>query len=222
MFSERCALCGALLIPERPWAYPLCETCVDSLPERNGLICSSCSSPLVSEDGICTRCRERAYAFSFNYSLFLYEGRVRELIHQYKNKNCKSLSGFFADRMAALIVRRFSEYLVVPVPFRAARKRARGWDQIEAICRKLRGTHGIASRRLLKRERSPAQKTLDYAGRLSNLEGKICVLKKARPPEKILLIDDVFTTGATADICAGVLKKAGTSEVCVLTIALDQ
>ena len=86
----------------------------------------------------------------------------------------------------------------------------------------LKKRFGFKTALLLKRTGSSAQKTLDYRGRLANLAGNIHIKKRKAVPEKVLLIDDVFTTGATADACASVLLSAGTREVRVLTVALDQ
>ena len=222
IYSEKCALCGDLLTPERGFTYPLCYACATGVAERTGPFCSVCSSILVSEKETCTRCRERNYRFTSNYSLFAYEGKIRELISQFKTKNAKPLAGFFAARMAPLISAGYPGFAVVPVPFRAARKKSRGWDQIEAICRRLSREYGIGFQRFLKRKGSTAQKTLSYYGRLENLKGNICLRKGIRVPEKVLLIDDVFTTGATADACAASLIHAGAKEVRMLSIAVDQ
>jgi ComF family protein len=222
LFSERCSLCGDLLTFDREWVYPLCRLCVSKLETRTGYLCTVCSTSLVSEHLVCTRCRERDYSFESNYSLFFYDGAMRELIHQFKSRNSKFLASFFSDRMAQVISESYQDFAVVPVPFRASQKRSRGWDQIEAICDILRRAHGVEVIRLLRRKRSAAQKTLDYSGRLANLQGSIAVKPKKAVPRKVLLIDDVFTTGATADACASALREAGAAEVRALTIALDQ
>jgi len=222
LYSEKCSLCGDLLTPDRNWNYPLCAECTGKFKDRSGSLCSACSTDLVSERDVCTRCRDREYAFTSNYSLFVYRDDIRQLISQYKTKNVKSLAGFFAVFFAKAISEKYPDFTVVPVPFRLSRKRSRGWDQIEAICDVLHRTYAIKSLKILKRKGSSAQKTLNYSGRLANLEGNISIKNSAAAPEKALLVDDVFTTGATADVCAKTLLRAGTREVKVLSIALDQ
>lgn len=222
IYSEKCCLCGDYLTPGRDWSYPLCFRCGKTLPVRRGPFCSICSTELVSEKDTCLRCRARAYSFESNQSIFLYGDEVRELLKQYKSKNTKSLSGFFAALMGPVILRNYSGFTIVPVPFRASRKRRKGWDQIEEICKKLEGIYGLKFRRMLTRKGSSAQKSLNFAGRLANLEGSISVRTPRFVPRKVLLIDDVFTTGATADACAAALKSSGAAEVRMLSIALDQ
>ncbi len=222
LFSEKCVLCGEFLTPDRDWIYPLCRACLEKLPNRAGTLCSVCSTELVSEKHICTRCRERDYSFLSNYSLFVYADEVKELLGRYKTKNGKLLAGYFAARMAPVILEKYRDFTVVPVPFRRSRKRTRGWDQIEAICKELQRGYRLTYERVLLRKGSSAQKSLDYTGRLGNIEGKIRLRKHKQAPEKILLLDDVFTTGATADACAATLLEAGAKEVRMLSIALDQ
>ena len=224
LYSEKCCLCGDLLSTFRDWTFPLCSACKEKLTIRRGNLCSKCSTELVSEHETCLRCRGREYSFESNRSLFLYGDDTRELLKQFKMKNVKSLSRYFADLMVPVILENYPGFTLVPGPFRPKRKRSRGWDQVEEICKKLKAVSPLEDRRLLKRKDSSAQKALKLSARLANLEGNITARARGRRPvpEKVLLIYDVFTTGATADACAAVLKKAGVVEVRMLSLALDQ
>jgi ComF family protein len=175
---------------------------------------------LVSEAGICMRCRSTKYSFTDNYSLFAYDEKIRDLLARFKTRNALPLSALFAALIAPVIRSGYAGYALVPAPFRPRKKRERGWDQVEEICRRLRRGYGIPYHKLLRRTGSSPQKALGYEGRLSNLKGKITTVSKT-VPGKILLLDDVFTTGATGDACAASLIRAGAFEVRMLTIAID-
>ena len=111
---------------------------------------------------------------------------------------------------------------VVPVPFRRIRKTQQGWDQIQLITVLLRKYWNIPVLNILRRRKSGPQKLLGYEERKLNIKGKIKLRYSAKDlPEKILLLDDVFTTGATGSECAKVLLNAGVSEVDMLTLAID-
>ena len=211
-----------MLIQTRDTHIPICMSCEEALIPRDGELCRKCSVALVSEETYCGRCRERENNFNSNYSLFCYEGQVREIIRLYKTKGIKSLARLFASKLTPILTEKYASYVVVPVPFRKAGKRNRGWDQVEAICRILKRRYGFDVRRLLKRKGSKSQKSLDYAQRMTNLRGKIYMRRGVRKvPVQIVLLDDIFTTGATGDACAEVLYREGAIDVQLLTIAID-
>ncbi|MBB6478820.1 ComF family protein [Spirochaeta isovalerica] len=109
-------------------------------------------------------------------------------------------------------------------PASAAKKRKKGWDQVEQICGVLKKTNRFKVVQVLKKKSATGQKMLSLEDRKKNLKGKIhCTLNGASliQEKNILLIDDVFTTGATADECSSVLKKNGASRVVSLTVAVD-
>jgi predicted amidophosphoribosyltransferase len=92
------------------------------------------------------------------------------------------------------------------------------------IARRLESSHGAIVLRILNRRAGPAQKGLDFAARRENLRGRIGPAGrtgKRPPPPEVVVIDDVFTTGATADACARVLRGMGSRTVSVVTLATD-
>ena len=222
ILSERCYLCGeGLFLTNHHNTYPICDECRSGFLLRTGRLCRICSMELVSETDVCSRCRGKTYSFDSIFSLFTYEGRIRELIRLYKTANQRRFSRLFAEIFAEVIRKEFHGYTLVPVPFRKSRKRKRGWDQVEEICRWLHRVDGFRVQRCLQRIGSTSQKSLDYSRRMQNLRGNIKLRRKKTAPEKVMLIDDIFTTGATGDACAELLKSAGAQEVKLLTIAID-
>ena len=231
LLPDYCANCGIRLCFNRSPELPAVALCEDCFKAANNSIfsinypaikrCSLCGYPLTSEFEICGRCRDKNWRFKSSTSLFLYEGTPKQLISAYKFENRKSLSHFFASHIYTLYKSSYSDSSIVPVPFRPSAKRKRGWDQIEIICRILRKEYNLPVSICLQRTNGPAQKTMNYTQRLLNLENKIRIKEKSQIPDKILLIDDVFTTGATMDSCAGVLLDSGCSNIRCLALALD-
>jgi predicted amidophosphoribosyltransferase len=96
---------------------------------------------------------------------------------------------------------------------------------VELVARVLERRHGIMVRRLLRRDGSVQQKSLDYDRRKANLKGKLSLLQPGRGPRvprEVVLFDDVFTTGATLDACARVLREAGCTLVKALTLVMEE
>jgi competence protein ComFC len=221
LYPGRCLLCGEELRFEgRPFC-PVCASCLRVMhPIDAERRCRVCSLPLISEQGICTRCRNRTFAFARNLSLFEYHGDVRELLYQFKFRDRARLGSVLATFFAEALPR--AGTLLVPVPGNPVSVRARGWDPMSVIAGDLARSHGFPFRRLLARRAGAAQKTLSYEDRRSNLAGMLRLAStEAVGTDRVTLLDDVFTTGATASECARVLAAAGVQSVEVLTLAID-
>ncbi len=218
LFPGRCLLCGEWLASPRPRGLAVCSDCLRGLRPLAGERCSVCSTPLISEQGICTRCRRTTYAFSSNHSVYANEGALKELIAQYKFSGRTSLARLFAAGLGEAYRARFSGLPVVPVP---PRPRQRSPGCVERLARALQREAPVELRRVLLRTGGAAQKGLDLEERSTNLRGMIRVRSRAAVPARAVLLDDVFTTGATADSCAAALREAGCKEVMVLTLAIE-
>jgi ComF family protein len=220
LFPGRCLLCGRELAFRARDGEPVCLACRDGLaPLSERRRCSVCSLPLLSERRLCTRCRKRGYEFEANLSLFEYRGDIRELLYQYKFRSRLRLAPVLAGFYARALRAGFPGAVLVPAPANPQAVRRRGWDPVERICRVLERRYGFTCRRALARRAGPPQKLLGYEERLRNLRGTI--LLRRRPPPEPVLLDDVFTTGATASECARLLRLGGASRVRVLTLAID-
>jgi predicted amidophosphoribosyltransferase len=143
------------------------------------------------------------------------------LISQYKFAGRVRLAGLFASLLAQALTSFHPGLPVVPVPPRPGR---RNTDSVELIARRLETLHGVTVLRLLRRSGGSPQKALDFMARRENLRGRIRPSESTGglpiPPEAII-IDDVFTTGATADACARALLELGCLAVSVVTLAVD-
>ena len=203
--------------------FTVCTSCIAKLKPITGQRrCKVCSINLVSESEICTHCREREYAFGANYSLFAYQGMIKELIYQFKFKNRKRVALVLAHFLSKELIERFRNIAVIPVPARKSTLRKRGWDHMEAISRILENDYSIHIYRFLERKGDIPQKALSYNQRIQNIRETIFIRKKRIfNMEHALLLDDIFTTGATVSECARVLRGEGINRVDVLTLAID-
>ncbi|MFW6207674.1 MAG: ComF family protein [Spirochaetota bacterium] len=227
MLPLRCCLCAEPLLKRPFTSLRLCPACLrrlfkEKLNERRGVErCSICGMPLISEIGTCLSCRASRCAFTAHRSVFMYQDTAESLIRQYKFAPLPALSRLLAYYLEQMLrAETDCSLLLVPVPARRSSVRERGWDQMKLICRHLR-RRGFRTAELLIRTGGSSQKSLNYSQRMNNLRGHIkCNLKSAPPPPKLILLDDVFTTGATLEECAGVLCAAGVKEVRTFTIAM--
>lgn len=214
-----CILCGRPLALEAA-SQPLCPACLSLLRPIQGPACPRCGKGLISEAGPCMRCRGKSWSFDEARPLFAYRGEAAGLIAAYKFGGRRSLSGFFASLAAREVQARWPGRPIVPVPFRSRKIRERGWDQVEEIARRLeRG--GMRVMRILERLPSGEQKKLGLEDRFENARRAYRLKGGALVPGELVLLDDVFTTGATAEACARELKEGGARAVAFLSIAAD-
>ena len=222
LFPGRCLLCGEWLVPDLSARVPLCAGCSDSVKRPEGPACSRCGVGLISEHGICTRCREADYLFESNCALFPYTGDARRLLQALKFGGRLRLATFFADHAARALGHIIREMPIVPVPARPGRKTP---DPVGKVCQRLSSEHGATVLNLLERTGGAQQKTLDLRQRRDNLMGRIRLAHGVEPasiPQRVIVLDDVFTTGATIDACARVLAGAGCSSVRSLTLVIEE
>lgn len=219
----RCLLCGKNLMGEHYTGYPLCSSCrIRLLSGNRERRCSVCSIPLTSEKTVCTRCRSRGFSFESNFSLFSYQKDIKELLYQYKFRNNRILAALFAELFYTLYLKQNKFDAVIPVPSTIINVKRRGWDHTGEIAGILRRKYGIPVLNCLYKKGTSAQKKLSYTERVTNLEGKLIVKKNwGKIPLKIVLLDDVFTTGATLEHCSLELIKAGCSGIKAVTLAID-
>jgi ComF family protein len=200
---------------------------MDSIePLSAEFFCVLCRSPFASaasldETGRCPLCVEGSRGFDAAYSYGSYEGPLRDLVHLFKYRRVRSLQKPLGRMLSLALPREEQVDLVIPVPMHWWRKWNRGFNQAELLARVVARRTGIPVARALKRGRSTlAQAGLTLAQRRENLTGVFRVSASNRiEGRRVLLVDDVFTTGATASACAAALKRAGARSVVLLTLA---
>ncbi|HEY1263027.1 MAG TPA: ComF family protein [Terriglobales bacterium] len=172
-------------------------------------------------EGRCGLCRSGFRGFDAAYCYGAYEGTLRELIHLFKYRRIESLARPLGDFAMAALPRDERFDCLTPVPLHWWRQWKRGFNQSELLARAISRRSGIPVVRALRRARSTAaQAGLSNSGRRRNVADAF--LWRPKQPvagRRILLLDDVMTTGSTAAACALALKRAGAARVALLTLA---
>lgn len=187
--------------------------------------CPRCGLPYAkgSAAHLCGPCLREEYPFSRHLSYGLYEGPLREAIHRFKYGRDLTLEGPLGELALAALKEMGPPHphLLVPIPLTKGRLKERGFNQSLLIARHLSRRTGIPLLPLLVKVReTPSQTSLGPRDRRNNLKGAFA-LRDPFPLDgkRVLLVDDVFTTGATLSEAARTLLRAGASEVMALTLA---
>jgi ComF family protein len=223
-YPPACAGCAGIVAA----GQHLCRVCADGAPRLRAPFCARCSQPFagaITDTFTCANCQNRDLYFDAAVSAYRSRGVVRQVMHDFKynrqvHLRCV-LAGWLADALndPRLAGRRFD--LIIHVPLHPARGRERGFNQAELLARALSGRSGVRLDSALQRTRyTTTQTQFDRAERMQNLKGAFRLRRGSAVQDlRVLLIDDVLTTGSTLSECASVLKTAGALSVHAATAA---
>ncbi len=214
LFPPRCAGC------RRPGSW-LCSSCLEQVERVGGPACPRCGRPSRWAE-LCSACRAGTWALYQARAPFFFEGVVQQAVHEFKYRGrrvlAEPLGELLADYLNSLS---WPAAAIVAVPLHRERQRARGYNQSALLARALAGRVGrpLLEDGLVRWRNTLPQVGLDGAARRENVRDAFRWEEKQPPPAHVLLVDDVYTTGATMEACAMALRQAGALEVRGLALA---
>lgn len=220
MFPEfKCFACGR---EAKDLDYHLCDNCKESLPFIKGVVCFKCGYPVIDGNDYCDYCRSRNYDFDEARAVFEYDASTRGTILGIKYSNQKYLAKIFARLMLDVLNEwNVKPDILVPVPITDSRRKERGYNQAELIANELANLTGlpVITKIVSRKNDSKIQKGLSMKDRFENMKGAFEVDRRyILKFKKVLIIDDVFTTGATVSELSRTIRKTGPDRVYVLTV----
>ena len=224
LYPPVCTICGENV---RGGEY-LCNRCEAKVVRIVAPFCQKCSEPFqgsITSEFTCANCAHRTIYFEAAVSAYRGRGIVREIIHEFKYGRQIHLRHLVARWLQAALdderIRGSRFDIIAPVPLHATRLRERGFNQASLLAASLSAKTSIPSKRVLERIRyATTQTALDRSERMENLHNAFRLRKNANVRGlRVLLIDDVLTTGSTLSECARILKRAGALSVYAATAA---
>lgn len=227
IYPASCQLCET---KTRAWDQNLCNDCLKKIKKRLPPFCLKCGRQLPGEpemQDICIDCKKDNLYFDRVFSVFYYDEAFKKLVHNFKYKKITGLTKEFVEWTLAFM----KEYnigkesnLIMSIPMHPARLFIRELNPSHILAKNIAKKTGIQySGSLLKKiKNTTAQSKLKRQKRLENIKNSFSIEKKASSMvfhKRILLVDDLFTTGSTVNECARILKAQGASYVEVITLA---
>ncbi len=224
LFPPRCILCRNIVADSRKLRHGLCDSCLEELALQRigGNSCISCGQRLVSESGTCVLCRKNDYIGIPAKAVFSYRGAARFLIRRYKFNGIRTAAEFFSICIAELIPDNMKNYLIVPLPSGKGSRRRNGWGHMETVAAFMAKNGFTSAPGLLKRIRKGEQKGLSREERQSSGQLFSCrPCRKKGNLQRVIIIDDVRTTGASLRSAEAALRIAGYTPALQIVIAID-
>jgi predicted amidophosphoribosyltransferase len=210
LLPQRCLGCGA-------GGTVFCGGCLATLPRLGSTLCERCGAPTAWPVRRCRECGGRRLAFASARAAVAYDGSVRPLVAAWKERGLRRLAALAADLVVEAVPGEAVRVLCFVPPDRD-RSLERGHHPAERLARELGRRWDLPVERLVRRTRStPPQRGLGLADRRRNVAHAFAA--GSQPPSAVGVVDDVYTSGATANAAASALRKAGARRVEVVTFA---
>ncbi|MDE5778048.1 MAG: ComF family protein [Lachnospiraceae bacterium] len=223
VYPRHCPFCGEI----QPYgASSICRKCIPRLKRVEKPYCMRCGKTVSSEDEeYCNDCHMIPKSYEKGYPVFVYQDPLKKALYDFKYHNQREYAVFFAKCMY-LCYRKEWERLeidgIVPVPVHRRKRRARGYNQAYLLAKELSKHLNVPCHAsyLVRISDTNPQKELNDKERMNNLKNAFKIGQNRIELKRVLLVDDIYTSGATIDSCAKVLKSAAVEKVWYTSVAI--
>lgn len=197
----------------------ICQECMERVRYVKEPVCLKCGKPVQdNETEYCMDCSRHAHVYDQACAVYEYSKDIKNSIYRFKYHNKQEYARIYAKQMSQKckgMIRMWTPDVIIPVPIHITKLKMRGFNQAGLIAGELGKLTGIPvdEDSLVRVVRTEPMKELNNAQRVKNLQNAFQADKKVVKYRKVLIVDDIYTTGATFDACATVLKHAGVQKV---------
>ena len=224
IYPPACLACQTLIAmtDTQPRDMKLCSICQGLFEPIQPPVCKFCGCPTAQDVERCVSCHGKTFHFTCNRATFVYDELMRDLLHALKFRQNKQIAHSLGKLWAKNIAELPADSIIVPLPLHRAKKRERGFNQAEVMASHIAAHCSVQMEdTLIRTIDTPPQSGLHPRQRAENVAGAFAIKKGANPRGKsYLIIDDIYTTGASLNECAKVLKEAGAARVECLTLCV--
>lgn len=206
----------------------ICGACTRKIRPVTEPFCMKCGKPLSKEEAeYCTDCSRKPHVFEKGRAALEYDARMRVSIGRFKYKNRREYADYYVQELVkncGSALRRWEPEALIPIPLHKSRQRKRGFNQAELVARGLGKKLGIpvVGDWMIRARKTKPQKELSDLERKQNLKNAFQLSRGDVRLKKVVLIDDIYTTGSTMDAAAELLLENGVEKVYFLSICIGR
>ena len=223
LYPAQCPVCG----DKGPYKEGKIHIkCRDELPYINGARCRKCSKEILDRRAeYCYDCQKSRHLYREGVALFAHKGKIKNAVYAIKYDNKREYLDFFADELIKEErekIGRWNADMLVPVPLYKRKEIKRGFNQADEFAKRIgrRMNIKVESNAIERVRQTTPQKELSDVQRRKNLEKAFKVNKNIVKSKKIIIVDDIYTTGSTIDACSEVLLRGGADAVYFITMSI--
>ena len=230
IYPVRCPICEEIIIPK---GEKICTPCKEKLQYVCEPRCKKCSKPIEQEEKeYCSDCGRKDFHFEKGFAVWVYDDNMRRSIANFKYHNKKENAGFYVQEVIKHYgesIQKLTPDVIVPIPIHQSKYFERGYNQAEILAKGIGKELGlpVLSRLLIRNKKTLPQKKLSDKERLRNLQEAFRfnekeAMKYTNIISKVLLVDDIYTTGSTIEACTNVMKSHGIAEVYFVDLCIGK
>lgn len=230
IYPRRCPICSEIVVNKGELA---CISCAKKPVLIKEPRCKKCSKPIDNEEALlCYDCQQNSFAYYEGYALWSYDVVMKKSIYNFKYGGRREYKDFYINSMIEHLGDKIKEVnpdVLIPVPLYKAKKRKRGFNQAELLAIGIgdRLQIPVLKNGLIRNKNTLPQKQLSNIERIKNLEKAFSICHKelksyGKPILKVMLVDDIYTTGSTVEACTRILKAEGINQVSFICLCIGK
>lgn len=230
VYPVRCPICANIVLPK---GEKICPSCREKLPNITGSRCLKCSKPIEQEEKeYCGDCERKQYHYIKGFAVWIYNEKMRKSLVDFKYHSKKEYAKFYSEEVVQQYreqIRKINPDILVPVPIHHSKLRERGYNQANILAKGIAQQLEIPvlSNLLVRNRKTIPQKNLSDKERLINLQEAFDYNEKeakkyGRNITRVLLVDDIYTTGSTIEACANVLRYHSITQVYFIVLCIGK
>ncbi|MCR5831170.1 MAG: ComF family protein [Lachnospiraceae bacterium] len=223
VFPPICPICNKIA----PSKGRICPDCEKKLPYVEEPYCMKCGKPVNEDEEYCRDCARSEHVYDEGRAVFVYDEYMSKSMYRFKYNGKREYAVFYGEKMYDRLERKIRSWnveAIVPVPVHKKRLSKRGYNQAYLLAKELskRLKIPVCDHLVIRKTATKVQKNLSAASRQNNLKKAFIVSENSVKYSSVLIVDDIYTTGATVDAVAGCLKGAGIGRVYFVSLCIGR